>query len=110
MPRPTRVGPPACEAGSSSVAITTPFLISSPGADVQERPMGNERTGLLWPWTEADRNRIVEQYASDGRVLCPLDESPLRVIVQKGMVRFRCLRCGNAATQEAPKPPTRAAT
>ena len=65
-----------------------------------------ERTGLLWPWTEADRARVSEQFASGVRVLCPLDDTPLRVVKRDGRVHLRCLRCGNASTHEAPKPPT----
>ena len=65
-----------------------------------------EQTGLLWPWTESDQARVFEQYAIGERVLCPIDETPLRVVKRDGQVHLRCLRCGNASTHEAPKPPT----
>jgi hypothetical protein len=63
-----------------------------------------EHTGLLWPWTEADRLRVFEQHARGVRVLCPIDETPLRVVKRDRQVRFRCLRCGNSTTKEAPEP------
>jgi hypothetical protein len=55
-----------------------------------------EHTGLLWPWTESDRARVFEQHAEGVRVLCPIDETPLRVVKRDGQVHLRCLRCGNA--------------
>jgi transposase-like protein len=63
-----------------------------------------EQTGLLWPWTEADQARVFDQHAKGVRVLCPIDETPLRVVKRDGFVRFRCLRCGNTSTKEASEP------
>lgn len=65
--------------------------------------MGDERTGLPWPWTEPDRVHIIEQYASDSRVVCPIDESPLNVVAKRGIVRIRCLLCGNAIVHDPTK-------
>ena len=70
--------------------------------------MGTERTGLLWPWTESERVRLHERCAKGERVLCPTDETPLRVVVRDGQMVIRCLQCGNSSTHEAPKPPIRA--
>ena len=70
--------------------------------------MGTERTGLLWPWTESERVRLHERYTKGERVLCPTDETPLRVVVRDGQLIIRCLQCGNSSMHEVPKPPTRA--
>ncbi len=70
--------------------------------------MGNERTGLLWPWTESERVRLHERYTKGERVLCPIDETPLRVVVRDGRLIIRCLQCGNSSMHEVSKPLTRA--
>ncbi len=69
--------------------------------------MGNERTGLLWPWTESEKVRLHERHTNGERVMCPIDETPLRVVVRDGRLIIRCLQCGNSSMYEAPKPPTR---
>ena len=70
--------------------------------------MGNERTGLLWPWTEPERARLHERCSRGERVLCPIDETPLRVVVRDGQLIIRCLQCGNSSVHEVPNRPTRA--
>lgn len=66
--------------------------------------MVGERTGLLWPWTEADVASIRDGHARGERVLCPLDSTPLLSREKEGTVTLRCLRCGNG-TAFATVPP-----
>ena len=70
--------------------------------------MGNERTGLLWPWAESERVCLYERYTKGERVSCPIDETPLRVVVRDGRLIIRCLQCGNSSMYEVPNPPPRA--
>ena len=87
-----RVGWGPAMGGSYALAIHCPTC----GTDVRMGKADDPLGASLRRWTEAERQKLVEEAHGDAPVTCPVDGAAIRPhVLAGGGVSLSCMRCGN---------------